>query len=91
LKQSGSYWTGDCSRICVFRIEFAEITREHMRLFSANKRTKLLDVIARQLSHEPERETKKRLRLRPNPLAPWELRIAEFRVFYEVDRDHALV
>ena len=30
-------------------------------------------------------ETRNRKRLRPNPIAPWELRVREMRVFYEVD------
>jgi len=29
-------------------------------------------------------ETKRRKQLRPNPIAPWELRIGDYRVFYEV-------
>jgi mRNA-degrading endonuclease RelE of RelBE toxin-antitoxin system len=37
------------------------------------------------LQHEPRVETRNRKRLRPNPVAPWELRIREVRVFYEVD------
>jgi mRNA interferase RelE/StbE len=31
------------------------------------------------------RETRNRKQLRPNPLAPWELRVGAYRVFYEVD------
>jgi len=29
-------------------------------------------------------ETRKRRQLRPNPIAPWELRIGRYRVFYEI-------
>ncbi len=32
-------------------------------------------------------ETKDRKPLRPNPIAPWELRIGDLRVFYEVAAD----
>ena len=39
-----------------------------------------------QLSHEPEVETRNRKRLRQNPIAPWELRIQNIRVFYEVEQ-----
>ena len=41
--------------------------------------------IEAQLSHEPLLETRNRKRLRPNPLAPWELRVGNIRVFYDVD------
>jgi len=43
----------------------------------------LARVVAR-LSHEPGAESRNRKRMRPNPLAPWELRIGELRVYYDV-------
>jgi hypothetical protein len=45
----------------------------------------VLDAMKLQLRHEPFRETRNRKRLRPNPLAPWELRVGTLRVFYEAD------
>ena len=45
----------------------------------------MLDAIKVQLRYEPLRETRNRKQLRPNPLAPWELRVGSLRVFYEVD------
>ena len=47
-------------------------------------RTTVLDAIRRQLLHEPLKETRNRKPLRPNPIAPWELRVGHLRVFYEV-------
>ena len=47
-------------------------------------RTTVLDTIRRQLVHEPLKETRNRKPLRPNPIAPWELRVGHLRVFYEV-------
>lgn len=44
----------------------------------------VLDVIQHQLAHEPMKETRNRKMLRPNPVAPWELRKDNLRVFYEV-------
>ncbi len=37
-----------------------------------------------QLTREPLKETRHRKPLRPNPIAPWELRIGPLRVFYEI-------
>ncbi len=37
--------------------------------------------------HEPLTETRNRKPLRPNPVAPWELRVGDLRVFYEVAAD----
>jgi mRNA-degrading endonuclease RelE of RelBE toxin-antitoxin system len=42
------------------------------------------DGMRTQLSDEPLVETRNRKPLRKNPLAPWELRVGDFRVFYEV-------
>jgi mRNA-degrading endonuclease RelE of RelBE toxin-antitoxin system len=44
----------------------------------------VLVAIERQLTHEPLRETRNQKPLRPNPVAPWELRVGDLRVFYEV-------
>lgn len=44
--------------------------------------------LSRYLADQPEVPSAIRRRLDPNPLgAPWELRLAELRVFYEVDAD----
>ena len=47
-------------------------------------RTTALAAINRQLLQEPLKETRHRKPLRPNPIAPWELRVGQLRVFYEV-------
>ncbi len=33
---------------------------------------------------EPVKEIRNRKPMRPNPIAPWELRIGRFRVYYDV-------
>lgn len=40
-----------------------------------------------QLAHQPTVETRNRKRLRPNPLAPWELRIGNLRVYFSVEEE----
>ena len=67
-----------------FEIEFAESVTEHLRALTRAKRVRVLDAVARQLGHEPLVETRNRKPLRPNPVAPWELRVGPLRVFYEV-------
>ncbi len=44
----------------------------------------LLDAISEQLAREPLVETRHRKPLRPNPLAPWQLRVGSLRVFHDV-------
>ena len=67
-----------------YTVEFAQSVERHLRVLTAPERTTILDAIGRQLRHEPLKETRHRKPLRPNPVAPWELRVGQLRVFYEV-------
>jgi len=67
-----------------YAVEFAQSVEGHFRALSARDRTTVLEAIDRQLRHEPLKETRHRKPLRPNPIAPWELRVGQLRVFYEV-------
>ena len=58
-----------------------------LRLFEKPFRQPIMREIEEQLLHEPMQETRSRKRLRPNHLAEWELRVGEFRVFYDVLAD----
>ncbi len=44
-----------------------------------------MDVVDEQLVHRPTVETRRRKPMRPNPLAPWELRIGDLRIYYDVE------
>jgi hypothetical protein len=47
----------------------------------------VLSTIAEQLIYQPTVETRNRKLMRSNPLAGWELRIANLRVYYDVVED----
>ena len=51
----------------------------------------VLDAIDLQLQHDPLTPTRNRKPLRPNELSEWELRIDQFRVFYDVASDNDTV
>src|SRR5437764_1027157 len=68
-----------------YSIILAPRARGHLGHLSARERAIVLRSIQVQLSHQPTIETRNRKRLRPNPLASWELRIGDLRVFYDVD------
>jgi mRNA-degrading endonuclease RelE of RelBE toxin-antitoxin system len=68
-------------------VEFAESVKKQIRDLPARQRALLIDSIEKQLVHEPLTETRNRKPLRPNPIAPWELRVGNLRVFYEVVSD----
>jgi mRNA-degrading endonuclease RelE of RelBE toxin-antitoxin system len=67
-----------------YDIRFAESVEEHLLDLTAAQRAQVLRAIEIQLTHEPLRETRNRKPLRPNPVAPWELRVGRLRVFYDV-------
>jgi len=68
-----------------YRIDYSQATDEHLRVLTARQRAVVFDGVDEQLEHEPGVETRNRKPMRPNPLAPWELRIEELRVYYEIE------
>ncbi len=67
-----------------YTIEFAESVSEQLRMLTARQRVMIFEAIETQLKHEPLRETRNRKPMRPNPLASWELRVENLRIYYEV-------
>lgn len=74
-----------------FNIELTEDAERDLEFFRVYDRRIIVDGIRVQLSHEPLVETRNRKPLRENPLAPWELRIAKYRVFYRVEDEVVLI
>lgn len=66
------------------RIEYSPDAEEHLHRLAARQRRIVMDGVDEQLVHEPTTETRNRKRMRPNPLAPWELRLGNLRVYYDV-------
>ena len=67
-----------------YRVEYSPECEGHLRALAARDRVIVLDAVDEQLIHQPTAETRNRKPMRPNPLAPWELRIGKFRVYYDV-------
>ena len=68
-----------------YRIEYSPDAEDHLRGLTARQQATVLDTVGEQLVHEPTVETRNRKPMRPNPIAPWELRIASLRVYYDVE------
>ena len=77
--------------IATFSVAFTEKALGHLESFRRFERNIILDAIKAQLPHQPLQETQNRKLLRANPLADWELRVQDFRVFYEVDPENHVV
>ena len=66
-------------------IEYSPEAEDHLYLLTARQQKIVVDAVDRQLLDQPTVETKNRKPMRPNPIAPWELRIGDLRVYYEVE------
>lgn len=71
--------------LLAYTIEYSPDTLDHFRVLTARQRATVLEAVDLQLMHEPTVETRNRKLMRPNPLAPWELRIGDLRVYYDVE------
>ena len=67
-----------------YEIRFADCVQKHLGVLTAGERARVLDAIRERLTHQPLVETRNRKPLRPNPIAPWELRVGSLRAFYDV-------
>jgi mRNA-degrading endonuclease RelE of RelBE toxin-antitoxin system len=72
-----------------YAIEYSPIAEEHLRSLTARQRAIVFDTVDRQLEEQPAVETRNRKPMRPNPIAPWELRIGNLRVYYDIEEDPA--
>lgn len=74
-----------------FHVELSQRARENLRTFPKRDQQIITDEIRDQLVHQPDQPTRQRKKLRDNDIAPWELRIGDIRIFYDIDKDENLV
>lgn len=67
-----------------FVIDYSPDAEDHLRALTSGQRSIILDSVEEQLAYQPDVETRNRKPMRPNPVAPWELRIGDFRVYYDI-------
>ncbi len=75
----------------MFRIEFTPEAAADLRSFRRYDQEQIVGGIEAQLPHQAAEPSRNRKRLRSNRLGEWELRIGDFRVFYDVHLDESLV
>lgn len=69
----------------LFRIEYAPGALDQLREMGARDRATVVDNVERKLEHGPTLTARNKKPLRANELASWELRIGEWRVYYDVE------
>jgi mRNA-degrading endonuclease RelE of RelBE toxin-antitoxin system len=71
----------------LYAIEYSPEADDHLKALTARQRAIVFDAVDEQLAYEPTVETRNRKPMQPNPIALWELRLGELRVYYDVEDD----
>ncbi|HEY9690148.1 MAG TPA: type II toxin-antitoxin system RelE/ParE family toxin [Coleofasciculaceae cyanobacterium] len=71
--------------MAMYTIEVSQSAIDDLSVLKKHEQKQILDEIFNQLTYEPTVETRNRKPLAANNLSDWELRIANFRVFYSVE------
>lgn len=86
-----------CKHIAVFSIEIGRSALEEIGALRAFDGRQILAAIEKELSHEPTKATRRR-KILPGLKPPfeaippiWELRVGEYRVFYDVSEEEKKV
>ncbi len=74
-----------------YRIALSRNSLSHFQAFTVRDQRIIRDALTDQLSYEPTTPTRNRKEMRSNLLAIWELRIGNFRVYYDVDEEESIV
>ena len=75
----------------MFTIDLSDEALEELRQFRKRDSTTIVDEIERQLTYQPDVETRNRKPLRAHSLSQWELRVDKFRIFYDIDVENRTV
>jgi len=67
-----------------YRIEYTADAVAHLKDMTPRQSATVLDMVRLQLMHEPMVPTRNRKLLRANSVAPWELRIGDIRVYFDL-------
>lgn len=67
-----------------YRIQYSPTAEGHLRALTARQRANVFDAVDEQLAHDPAVQTRNRKPMRQNSVAPWELRLGDLRVYYDI-------
>ena len=75
-----------------FRIQFTDAAKATLKGLPRHVQVEVLDAIEAILSHQPELESKSRIkRLREFKVPSYRLRVGDHRVFYSVSRGEVII
>jgi mRNA interferase RelE/StbE len=73
-----------------FQVTLVPSADKDLDFYGTHDQRLILDAMEEFLEIDADLESKRRRPLRPNPLAPWELRLGDYRVFYEITVDRSV-
>ena len=68
-----------------YQISLTESAKEDIACFEVRDQRIIVAGVISHLKADAEIRTGRKKPLRPNPVAPWELRLGRFRVFYSIE------
>jgi mRNA-degrading endonuclease RelE of RelBE toxin-antitoxin system len=74
-----------------YTVEISGDAEEDLTYYRAYERRIILEEALTQLRDHPSNETKDQKKLRENPIAPWEVKVGKYRVFYAIEPDEQVV
>jgi len=74
-----------------FDIEYSPDAVSQLQQLRRFDQVAVADAVEKALKHEPSAPSRHRKRMRSKIISTWELRIGDFRVYYDVDDQRRLV
>lgn len=72
-------------------LEFSDRAGENLKGFRKRDQQIVLDARDVRWTSEPDRPTRNRKTLEEDPLAPWELRAGDSRIFFDIAEEQTIV
>jgi mRNA-degrading endonuclease RelE of RelBE toxin-antitoxin system len=70
-----------------FSVRLTRSADEDLLFYPVYDQRVIVDAVKLHLIHGADQETRRRKKLTDHPLASWELRVGDFRVFYDIEAD----
>jgi len=74
-----------------YTVEISDDAEEDLTYYRAYERRIILEGTLTPLRNHPSRETNDQKKLRENQIAPWEIKVGKYRVFYAIEPDEHVV
>lgn len=74
-----------------YTVEISDDAENDLSYYRTYERRIILEAALAPLRNHPESETKDQKKLRENPIAPWEIKVGKYRVFYAIEPDEHVV